>query len=180
MLLIKLAEAHCHLAGTGARSCHQHQRTGGLHILIRAEALVADDMLDVVGISFDVVMLVHRDAQLFAPAGHEVALQQFTLVERAPLATVKSKGDALVATSSLHETIIGNDKVQLKFNAETAQLTALAFNGKNIITDGQGFIYSNHRWIENDRQGYDYYGPDSGKEHAQTQDKIFSIHVTFL
>ncbi len=118
------------------------------------------------------VRLVHRNAQSWAAAGHEVALQQFTLVERAPLATVKSKGDALVATSSLHETIIGNDKVQLKFNAETAQLTALAFNGKNIITDGQGFIYSNHRWIENDRQGYDYYGPDSGKEHAQTQDGL--------
>ena len=102
------------------------------------------------------VRVMHRDAQLFAPAGHEVALAQFTLAERAPLAAVKSKGDALTATSSLHETIIGNEKVQLKFDNETAQLTALAFGGKNIIADGQGLIYSNHRWIENDRQGYDY------------------------
>ena len=114
------------------------------------------------------IRLVHREAQTFAPAGHEVAQEQFTLVERAPLAAVKSKGAALVSTSSLHETVIGNDKVQLKFDAETAQLTALAFNGKNIITDGQGFIYSNHRWIENDRQSYDYYGPDAGKPQAQT------------
>ena len=77
-----------------------------------------------------------------------------------------------MSTSSLHETIIGNDNVQLKFDAETAQLTALAFNGRNIISDGQGFIYSNHRWIENDRQGYDYYGPDSGREHAQTNNGL--------
>ena len=118
------------------------------------------------------VRLKHRDAQTFAPTGHEVALQQFTLAERAPLATVKGKGKALLSTSSLHETIIGNDKIQLKFNNETAQLTDLVLNGRNIITDGQGFIYSNHRWIENDRQGYDYYGPDSGKEHAQTNDGL--------
>ncbi|MBR3884642.1 MAG: DUF4981 domain-containing protein [Bacteroidaceae bacterium] len=99
------------------------------------------------------VRLQYRNAQLYAPAGHEVAMQQFTLAERAPLATLKSKGDALAATSSLHETIIGNEKVSLTFDAETAQLTALAFGGKNIITDGQGFLYSNHRWIENDKYG---------------------------
>ena len=118
------------------------------------------------------VRVQQREASLHALAGHEVAMQQFTLAERAPLAAIKSKGNALAATSSLHETIIGNDKIQLKFNAETAQLTALAFGGKNIIADGQGFIYSNHRWIENDRQGYDYYGPDSGAKHAQTNDGL--------
>ena len=114
------------------------------------------------------IHVVHRNEQLFAPAGHEVAMAQFTLAERAPLTALKSKGNPLAATSSLHETIIGNEKVQLTFDAETAQLTALAFDGKNIIADGQGFIYDNHRWIENDRQGYDYYGPDAGKPQAQT------------
>jgi beta-galactosidase len=99
------------------------------------------------------IHVVYRNEQSFAPAGHEVAMGQFTLAERAPLATIKSKGAPLAATSSLHETVIGNDKVQLTFNAETAQLTALAFDGKNIIADGQGFIYDNHRWIENDRFG---------------------------
>lgn len=120
------------------------------------------------------IRLQHRDAQLYAPAGHEVAAAQFTLAERASLDELKSRGAALAATSSLHETIIGNEKVSLKFDAETAQLTALAFNGKNIITDGQGFIYSNHRWIENDRQGYDYqyerYNVD--KKYAQTEDGL--------
>ena len=118
------------------------------------------------------VRVVHNSDQLFAAAGHEVAVQQFTLAERAPLANIKSKGAPLAATSSLHETIIGNGKVSLKFNAETAQLTALAFNGKNIIAEDGGFIYSNHRWIENDRQGYDYYGHDSGAKHAQTNDGL--------
>ncbi len=120
------------------------------------------------------VRLQHRDKQTYAPAGHEAAMQQFTLVERAPLATLKSNGNALAATSSLHETIIGNEKVSLKFDAETAQLTALALNGKEIIANGNGFIYSNHRWIENDRQGYDYqYERDNKeKQFAQTQDGL--------
>ncbi len=120
------------------------------------------------------IRVQQREAQVYSPAGHEVAMQQFTLVERAPLAKISSKGKALAATSSLHETIIGNEKVQLKFDAETAQLTALAFNGKNIITDGQGFIYSNHRWIENDRQGYDYQYERGkvGATYAQTNDGL--------
>ena len=99
------------------------------------------------------IHVVYRNAQSFAPAGHEVAMGQFTLAERAPLEAIKSKGTPLAATSSLHETIIGNENVQLTFDAETAQLTALAFGGKNIIAEGQGFVYDNHRWIENDRYG---------------------------
>ena len=96
-----------------------------------------------------------RKPQTFAPAGHEVALKQFTLVERAPLAKLQSdsKAPEMVNTGALHETIVGNDKVQLTFDNATARLTALAFNGRNIVADGQGFLYDNHRWIENDRFG---------------------------
>lgn len=120
------------------------------------------------------VRLLHRDAQRHAEAGHEEAISQFTLVERAPMADIKAKGDALAATSSLHETIIGNEKVSLKFDNETAQLTALTLNGKDIITNEQGFIYSNHRYIENDRQGYDYQyeGHKKDKQYQQTSDGL--------
>ena len=97
------------------------------------------------------IRLVHREAQMFAPAGHEVAMQQFEITPRGALAAIKSKGAPLASTSSLHEYVIGNENVQVKFDANTAQLTALAFNGKNVIADNFGFIYDNHRWIENDR-----------------------------
>ena len=96
-----------------------------------------------------------RKAQTFAAAGHEVAHKQFTLVERAPLAEVKSdaKAPAMLRTGAMHETIVGNSNVQLTFDNATAQLTALAFNGHNVVANGEGFIYDNHRWIENDRFG---------------------------
>ncbi|MBQ8336128.1 MAG: DUF4981 domain-containing protein [Bacteroidaceae bacterium] len=110
------------------------------------------------------VRLVHREAQVFAPAGHEVAVQQFTLVERAALPEIKSKGAPLASTSSLHEIAVGNDKVQVKFDAETARMTALAFNGKNVIADGLGFVYDNHRWIENDKYGHTGNGLEANGE----------------
>lgn len=101
--------------------------------------------------------IVQRNATLYADAGHEVARKQYTLVERDELDDISSKGSPLAATSALHEIKIGNDKVSVSFDPETGRLTSLAFDGRNIIADGQGFIYDNHRWIENDRQGYDYY-----------------------
>ncbi len=97
--------------------------------------------------------LVRRNATTYSEAGHEEALAQFTLVERGQLAKVGANGNPLLATSSLHEVMVGNDKVQATFDAATGRLTALAFDGRNIIADGQGFLYDNHRWIENDRYG---------------------------
>ena len=97
--------------------------------------------------------VVYRDAQSFAPARHVVAQKQFTLVERGALPVLKSKGQALAQTSALHEMKVGNDKVAVSFDPETGQMTSLAFNGRNILAEGQGFLYDNHRWIENDRFG---------------------------
>ena len=95
--------------------------------------------------------VVHREAQLFAEAGHEVALKQYTLVERAPLAKIESKGEPLFQTAALHEIKIGNSNISVTFDPETGRMTELVLNGKSIISNGEGFIYDNHRWIENDR-----------------------------
>ena len=97
------------------------------------------------------VRVTQREATNATPANHEVAIQQFTIVERSPLAKLKSKGEALAATMALHETTVGNSKISATFDNETGRMTALAFNGKNIIVDGEGFLFDNHRWIENDR-----------------------------
>ena len=40
----------------------------------------------------------------------------------------------------------------------------LAFNGKDVLAKGQGFVYDNHRWIENDRYGYTTNGLDAKGE----------------
>ncbi len=95
--------------------------------------------------------VVNREAQLFAEAGHEEAQTQYILTERAPLADVKVKKSApLAMTDGAGILTIGNDKVSVRFDQETGQLMGLAFDGRDIIKEGQGFIYANHRFNEND------------------------------
>lgn len=115
--------------------------------LRKAEAAGEEVMLN--------LRVAFRDAQLYAEAGHEVAHKQYELVARAALPAIKAdaKAPQMMSTGAMHETKVGNSRVQLTFDNETAQLTGLAFNGRNIIADGQGFVYDNHRWIENDRFG---------------------------
>ena len=109
--------------------------------------------------------VAHREAQLFAKAGHEVAMKQFTLVERAPLAVIKEKtNEPLAQTSALHEIKIGNSKISVTFDPETGRMTDLAFGGKSVIAKGEGFLYDNHRWIENDR----YHNTSNGLEAKGT------------
>ena len=51
--------------------------------------------------------LVRRAATTYSEAGHEEALAQFTLVERGKLPVVEAKGEPILATSSLHEVMVG-------------------------------------------------------------------------
>lgn len=111
----------------------------------------------------------YRNAQQFCEAGHRIAHKQYCLTERGELADLESKGNALAQTSALHEIRIANDKVSVSFDPNTGQLTSLAFGGRNVIAEGQGFLYDNHRWIENDRQGFDWW------EQRNNLDKEFKI-----
>lgn len=97
--------------------------------------------------------VAHRTAQSYCEAGHLVAQKQFELSQRAALPALTAKGAPLGQTMALHEVRIFNDKVCAAFDAHTGQLTTLAFDGRNVIADGQGFLYDNHRYIENDRFG---------------------------
>lgn len=98
------------------------------------------------------VTVHRRDATEAEPAGHEVAIRQYALTDRAPLPAIKdSKADPMLSTSGGGRITIGNDNVQLVFDEISGQLLSLAFDGRDVISEGKGFEYSNHRWIENDR-----------------------------
>ncbi|GFI34141.1 beta-galactosidase [Bacteroidaceae bacterium] len=92
-----------------------------------------------------------RAATASEPAGHRVAQAQYVLTERTVLPKLASRGEALTQTAALDHTTIGNKKVSVTFNNTTGDLTSLAFGGRNVLAEGQGFRYDNHRWIENDR-----------------------------
>ena len=96
--------------------------------------------------------VVYKKDQTFCKAGHSVAQAQFTLSERTALPAIAGKGDNKWGqTLAMHETRLFNDNMAICIDNATGQLQSLAFNGKNIVANREGFIYDNHRWIENDR-----------------------------
>lgn len=95
--------------------------------------------------------VVYAADQSFAKAGHEVAHCQFVIAARQPLAVRKAKGDKLKVSESREAMTVENKEIAATFDRETGVMTALTMNGVDVIADRQGFVYDNHRWIENDR-----------------------------
>ena len=96
--------------------------------------------------------VVYKKDQTFCKAGHSVAQAQFTLSERKALPAIAGKGDNKWGqTLAMHETRLLNSNMAICIDNATGQLQSLAFNGKNVVANHEGFIYDNHRWIENDR-----------------------------
>ena len=93
-----------------------------------------------------------KDATRWASAGHEVALQQYELVARGPLPalTAKRKPKLNIAETE-NQLIVRNEHIEAIFDRKTGQITSLTMNGRTVIVPGQGFIYDNHRYIENDK-----------------------------
>lgn len=110
------------------------------------------------------LVVSYHTAQTFAEAGHEVAQAQFEIAQRAALPEYKANGTALFAKTGSKALSVSNDKVEALFDNNTGVLTTLKIDGINVIADGQGFEYDNHRWIENDR----YTDTISGMEDKAT------------
>ena len=64
LLIVKLAEAHGHLAAAGTGSRDDDQRPGGLHVVVLAKTLVGVDQRHVVRIAVDEVMVIGFDAEM--------------------------------------------------------------------------------------------------------------------
>ena len=95
-----------------------------------------------------------HDAATWAEAGHEVALQQYEIQARGALAALDEKAnkkDRLQVAETADQLVVGNSRVEAVFSRTTGQLLRLVMNGYPVIAEGQGFLYDNHRWIENDR-----------------------------
>ena len=89
----------------------------------------------------------------FCKKGHVLAKKQFVIKERAELADVQSSGKKLTVDNTGSSCKVFNDNISVEFDKATGQLKAMSLHGKNIIADGMGFVFANHRWIENDRFG---------------------------
>ena len=92
-----------------------------------------------------------RGATAWCKSGHEVARMQYELVSRRGLPELEAgKGGRLKVADDGGKIAVKNERIEAVFDKATGRMTALVMNGKRIISGGEGFVYDNHRWIEND------------------------------
>ena len=72
VIVIQLTQAGSHFAAAGAGSRYHDQGMAGLNVVIFAQALIADDMGHIGGISGDGIVPVAADPQLFQPVKESV------------------------------------------------------------------------------------------------------------
>ena len=89
---------------------------------------------------------------VWAEAGHEVAACQFELQKRAdlPKLTFKKKKNEWTIQENDKLLMLYNKHLRAAFDKATGQMVQLNMAGKEIISHNGGFLYDNHRWIEND------------------------------
>lgn len=86
------------------------------------------------------------------PAGHEVAIKQYSLSAPVKLPAVKpTRSVAPEFTENSTTLTIEHGSVKTSFNKATSRLVALKIAGTEYIAGGMGPQFDNHRWIENDR-----------------------------
>ena len=84
---------------------------------------------------------------------HVVAQAQFEISSRGklPELVVNSRVAALNVEENEKEITVGNAFIYAAFDVATGRMTKLRINGLDVIYGKQGFLYDNHRFIENDR-----------------------------
>ena len=89
----------------------------------------------------------------WSKSGHDVAQKQFELTGRANLPALRADGktDKLAVANTATSVTVKNALIEAVFNKTTGQMTGLKMKGLDVIYGKEGFLYDNHRWIENDR-----------------------------
>ncbi len=97
--------------------------------------------------------VIRKDATRWSEAGHVEAGAQFSLNERSGLGCHKAKDrkDMFTVEQDEKTVKVANSRITAVFDAVTGRLTALTMDGRDIVSGGEGFIYDNHRYIENDK-----------------------------
>lgn len=94
------------------------------------------------------------NASTWCQAGHVVAQQQYELLKRGTLPALSTKGNrknALKVEETPTMFVIKNAHIEATFDRQNGLMTTLVLNGQPVISQNKGFLYDNHRWIENDK-----------------------------
>lgn len=92
------------------------------------------------------------DNTTWAKAGHLVSQAQFVLTNRTSLPTLAAPKTAFESVEDDARLHISGNGVEAKFDKTNGALVMLSLSGVEVVKgDSAGFVFDNHRWIENDR-----------------------------
>ena len=94
---------------------------------------------------------VYSENTPFSSKGDILAQKQFIIKPAKALKIIKPNNIQIEISESNNNYRIYNKNISLQIDKITGQVTELSFGNKNIIYNGNGFVFNNHRWIENDR-----------------------------
>ena len=100
------------------------------------------------------LFLLRKDACVYADSGHEEARAGFLITERKALPVLRrdrrASGAGVIYGEDSTLSVV-NGKVSMIFDLATARAVSLALDGREMFLNGEGFIFDNYRFIENDR-----------------------------
>ncbi len=120
---------------------------------------------------------VERAATMYSEAGHPVATRQFSLTPRRGLMPLVAKGKKVSVDRTAGTVTVKGENASAVFNATTGRMEQLTMKGREVIADGQGPEYTNHRWIENDRFTDTSNGLDAAGTISYTENGDGSVTV---
>ncbi|MCM1477379.1 MAG: DUF4981 domain-containing protein [Bacteroides sp.] len=98
------------------------------------------------------VRFLTKETSTWAEAGHEVASDQFTIRDRAPLTAIEPEQASAVTSVDTDGNITVRTGRGITYGFDSkGYLTSMNLAGQELLADGRGLRYDNVRWIENDQ-----------------------------
>lgn len=94
---------------------------------------------------------LYGNDNLYAKKGDDMAKAQFAISNVVKLPFVKVTKDILNTTETAESLLIHNKNISVEFDKTTGRIGSLKLQGRELLAQKQGFVFDNHRWIENDR-----------------------------
>lgn len=99
------------------------------------------------------IEVVLKQNTAWAEAGHVVAFEQFALTERPPLPSIDPQSiKGVVDVERVDNTLlIRGTGFSVTFDAKSSVMTSFRYGAMEIVHDGKGLAFDNHRYVENDK-----------------------------
>lgn len=108
---------------------------------------------DVDGTYYLNLSLELKEATIWAPAGHSVAAEQLLLKKNSTPWTAEASAENIKAEETADRINVSGSGWSFGINKQTGAVVDLTYAGKQMVAQGENFLFNGYRSINNDRTG---------------------------